>query len=79
MKNKKWILPGLITLMVAAGFLVIGFSSHASAKKIKENSTCCQQQKMKNCSGKMNDIAAPGVVVPENLSRQFLSIMALGH
>jgi hypothetical protein len=78
MKNKNWILPGLIAVIVAAGFLAIGFSSHASAQKIKDNSTCCQQQKMKECSGNVNG-TSPGGMIPENLSRQFLLITPLGH
>jgi len=73
MKNKNWVIPGLIAILVASSFLVIGFSSHASAQK--EKSTCCSQ-KMKSCDGRIKS-AVPGDLIMENLSRQFLGISPL--
>lgn len=75
MKNKNWVISGLIAVLIASSFLIIGFSSHASAQK--EKSTCCSQ-KMKDCDGKMNR-STSGDMIMENLSRQFLGISALGN
>lgn len=75
MKNKNWVIPSLIAILVASCFLIIGFSSHASAQK--EKSTCCSQ-KMKGCDGKTNS-SATGDMIMENLSRQFLQISTLAH
>jgi hypothetical protein len=78
MKKKNWILTSLVAFLVAAGFLTIAFSSYASAQKQKNSSTCCQKQKMKECTGNVNT-TAPGGMIPENLSRQFLLVSPFGH
>ncbi|HEY6062587.1 MAG TPA: hypothetical protein VIV35_03200 [Chitinophagaceae bacterium] len=70
MTKKNWILPGLVAILVAAYFLMVGFSPSATASKDK--STCCCQ-KMKNCAVKTRG-SASGEMILENLSRQFLSI-----
>jgi hypothetical protein len=81
MKIKNWVLPGLIAILVASGFLFIGFSSHASAKK--EKSTCCSQKMSAKPGGKGCDETknspATGDMILENFSRQFLSISPLAH
>jgi hypothetical protein len=68
--KKKQMLAGLMALLVACCFLLIGFSAHDSAKK--EKSTCCNQ-KIKNCMYKTN-CASKVEIFPENFSWQFLSI-----
>jgi len=73
MKKKNWILPGVVAILVAAYFLIVGFSPRAAAQK--EKSTCCSQ-KMKDCEGKING-ATPGDIMLDNISRQFLSISTL--
>ena len=80
MKNKNWVLPALIAILVASCFLIIGFSSHASAKKEKkENSTCCSQKmKIKDCDVKTNG-PSTGDMILENFSRQFLRIPSFGY
>jgi len=75
MKKKTWILSGLVAVVAASCFLIIGFSSHASAEKDK--STCCCQ-KMKNCASKTKN-PVHGEIGMENLSRQFLSITSFGY
>jgi hypothetical protein len=79
MKKKNWILPFLAVVLVAAGFFTFAFSSPTSDQKQKDNSTCCQQQKLEECKGKMNDSIPPGILIPENLFRQFLTITTLGY
>ena len=87
MKIKNWILPGLVAILVAAYFLIVGFSPRASAQKDK--STCCSQKMSahgvlqtgpggKGCDVKINN-SEPGEMMLENLSRQFLSISPLGY
>ena len=81
MKNKNWVIPGLIAILVVSGFLIIGFSSHASAKN--EKATCCSQKMSpgpggKGCNDKINN-PATGDMILENFSRQFLGIPALGY
>ena len=75
MKKKNWILTGIAAAMVAYCFLIIGFSSHASAKNDK--STCCCQ-KLKNGASKTKN-PAHGEIGMENFSRQFLSITSFGY
>ncbi|HMK27854.1 MAG TPA: hypothetical protein VK483_17605 [Chitinophagaceae bacterium] len=81
MKNKNWIIPTLIAVLVASSFFIIGFSSHASAQK--ERSTCCSQKMSpgpagKGCNGKIKT-TTPGDMILENFSRQFLAISPLGY
>ena len=79
MKNKKWILPALVTILVAFSFFIIGFSSHASVQK--ERSTCCSQKMPaggKGCDGRIKT-ATPGDIILENFSRQFLTISPLAN
>jgi hypothetical protein len=73
MKKKNWILPGLVAILVAAYFLMVGFSPRAVVQN--EKSTCCSQ-KMKGCEGKING-ATPGDIMLDNIFRQFLSISTL--
>ena len=81
MKNKKWILPALIAILVASSFFIIGFSSHASAQK--EKSTCRSQKMPAGSAGKGCDTriktATPGDMILENFSRQFLTISPSGY
>jgi hypothetical protein len=73
MKKKNWILPGLVAILVAAYFLIVGFSPRATVQN--EKSTCCSQIK-KDCEGKINS-ATPGDMMLDNISRQFLFISTL--
>jgi hypothetical protein len=75
MKKKNWILPGLVVILMAAYFLMVGFSPRAAAQI--EKSTCCTK-KMKNCEGR-NNSATPGDIILENFSRQFLIISSFGY
>jgi hypothetical protein len=75
MKKKNWILPGLVAILAAVYFLIVGFSPRVPAQK--DNSTCCCQ-KMKNCAAKTKG-SASGEMILENLSRQFLSISPFGY
>lgn len=75
MKKKNWILPGLVAILVAAYFLMVGFSPRPPAQK--DQPTCCTQ-KMKNCAAKPNSQGS-GEMILENLSRQFLSISPFGN
>jgi hypothetical protein len=75
MKKKNWILTGLVVVIAASCFLIIGSASYALPQK--DQSTCCSQ-KMKNCAAK-SDSPASGEMFMENLSRQFLSITSLGY
>ncbi len=79
MKKKNWILPGLVAILVAAYFLIVGFSPRISVQN--EKSTCCSQKMSaesggKGCEGKING-ATPGDMMLDNISRQFLSISTL--
>jgi hypothetical protein len=72
MKKKNWILSGMAAILVAASFLIIGFSSHASVSSQKDKPTCCCQKKGK-CDDKANS-SGSGETILDNLSRQFLFI-----
>ena len=74
MKKKNWMIPGLVAFLVVAGSLAVGFSSRASVKEQKDNSTCCQ--KIKDCAGK--DLNT-GDMIPGNLSSQFLGLFSFGR
>jgi hypothetical protein len=87
MKKKNLILTGLVAVLVASFFLIVGFSSYTSAQKDK--STCCNQKMPaqgvqrtgpggKNCATKKNSSSA-GEMIMENLSSQFLSISPFGY
>jgi hypothetical protein len=83
MKKKNWILSGMGAILVAASFLIIGFSSHASAQKDK--STCCCQKTSAGpgagggkCDDKANSPKS-GETILDNLSRQFLFISPSGY
>jgi hypothetical protein len=73
MKKKNWILPGLVAILVAAYFLMVGFSPRVSVQN--EKSTC-RSQKMKGCAGKINN-SPSGEMFLDNISRQFLSVSSL--
>jgi hypothetical protein len=72
MKKKNWILTGLVVVIAASCFFIVGFSTHASTEI--DNSTCCQ--KVKNCADKTN-VPASGEMFLDNISRQFLSVSSL--
>jgi hypothetical protein len=72
MKKNIWVFPGVIIILLAACFLFVGFSSHASAKK--EKSACCKT--MKNCATKTNN-SLSGDMILENFYRQFLFVNSL--
>ena len=77
MKKKNWIITGLIAFLLVAGSVTVGFSSKTSSgqqQKDKDNSTCCQ--KMKECKSKGE---GSGEMILDNLSNQFMTILAAGH
>jgi hypothetical protein len=81
MKNKNWIIPALIAILLVSSFFIIGYSSHASVQK--EKSTCCSQKMSTGSAGKGCDggikTTTPGDMILENFSRQFLTISPLGN
>jgi hypothetical protein len=87
MKKKNWILPGLVAILVAAYFLMVGFSPRATAATDK-STCCCQKMSVhgvprtgpggENCAAGTKG-SASGEMILENLSRQFLSISPFGY
>jgi hypothetical protein len=72
MKKRNHTFIGLIiTIIIAASLLTFGSSAHAPIQK-SNNCTCCKENS-KDCAGK-NNSNAPGEMIMESLSRQFLSL-----
>jgi hypothetical protein len=74
MKKKNWMLPGLLAFLVVAGSLAVGFSSRASVQKQKATPPCCLQSK--KCTLQPS---SPVEMIPDNFTRQFMSILSPAH
>lgn len=68
MQKKNWILLGLIAFLITATLL----AWPAQAPPQTEESTCCQ----KNDAECVEQINGTGEMLPENLSRQFIFMLA---
>lgn len=71
--KKTHILLSLFLVLLSVGVVALGAVSRSAEKQIK-NSTCCCKQK--NACPK---IKASEDIIPDNLSRQFMSIPSIGY
>jgi hypothetical protein len=75
MQQRNWMIPGIaMTLLVLSLFV---FPSATTNKKITTPPTCCKKT-MKECGGD-NKTKAPGQLIMDNFSRQFISISFFNH
>ena len=72
MQKKTWIFFSLVAVSFAATLLLAGRSENPAMEPPK-NSTACCKAKMQECLKKQKP-HAPGEVIMESLSRQFLQI-----
>ena len=71
--KKTNIIVSLILLLSGVGLIALGAVSRSAEKEIK-NSTCCCKQK-NTCPEEKTS----GDIIPDNLSRQFMSISTIGY
>jgi hypothetical protein len=72
MQKKNWILLVCIAISLAISLFLLGSGSSASSIT-PEEPTCCEQASPAECVEKQKN---NGELAPENLSHQFISIIA---
>jgi len=74
MKKNNQVLPVLMAFLIVAGSLAVGFSSRASVQKQKSKPSCCIDAKKCTIQG-----GSSSDMIPDNLSRQFMTILFPSH
>ena len=70
MQKRNWMIPGIAMILLVLSLIV--FPSATTDKKKNTHPTCCKKL-MKECGGD-NKTKAPGQLIMDNFSRQFISI-----
>jgi hypothetical protein len=75
MQQRNWMIPGIAMILLVLSLIV--FPSATTDKKKNAPATCCKKS-MKECGGE-NKTKAPGQLIMDNFSRQFISISFFIH